>query len=244
MGTYKQEKMKAFISDIHGNLEALQETLGFLDSLGIEEVYCLGDLVGYGPDPGPCITLICERCRGVVAGNHDWAVAGIFSVSGFSPEAREAILWTRERLNAEEIRYLSALPLSISLSEAFLVHSSPLDPARWSYILGTEDAVSALRYSPSDLCMVGHTHVPAVFCEEDARLGHCFPLVMEGKGRCLVNVGSVGQPRDGDPRAACVLLEGGRLTLERIPYPVEVTSGKILERGLPEFLARRLGKGV
>ncbi len=234
----------AFISDIHGNLEALDRVLKLVDSLGIDNVYCLGDLVGYGPNPGECIELTIERCSGIVAGNHDWAVVGKTPLEDFNPVARTAIHWTMKRLSWHQLRLLKALPLTLSLDSLFLVHSSPLMPHQWLYIMDEFSASLALERRPEKVILVGHTHVPQAYREKGEKVETIsFPFKLEKDARYLVNVGSVGQPRDGDPRACCVVMEEGEVRLERIPYPVQETARKIKERGLPSILAYRIQEG-
>ncbi len=236
----------AFIADIHGNLEALRATFRFLETQQVEVIHCLGDIVGYGPDPNSCIALVKEACTKVVAGNHDWAACGKTSISDFNPIAQEAIRWTREVLNDEEREYLADLPLTSQVNDALLVHSSPVAPELWIYITDPYEARVALESCTATHVMVGHTHIPMAFrlCGEKAEYLPCKgELELQQGARYLINVGSVGQPRDGDPRACCVIIKGDKLIFKRIPYAVEITSRKIIEKGLPPFLAHRIMRG-
>ncbi len=236
---------KAFISDIHGNWEALEKTLEELDTLGIKEIYCLGDIVGYGPDPDLCLEAVRKRCTGVIAGNHDWAVVEKTPTEDFNAIARAAVYWTRRKLNDHQKEYLASLPLTLRTEkETLLVHASPLRPHEWPYIMDEYSALIALEGCPDWVVMVGHSHVPEAYRLKDGRIERFpFPFTLEKKARYLVNVGSVGQPRDGDPRACCVIVEENRMRLERITYPVEITSRKIRKKGLPLFLAHRIKEG-
>lgn len=238
----------ALISDIHGNLEALEAVLDEVDALHPDLVYCLGDLVGYGADPGPCV----HKARGAVAacllGNHDAAVVGLTDPTYFNPVAREAVEWTQRQLDAESLAYLRGLPLALSLDGALLVHSTPFRPEEWHYLTDTFIASRSFASFSDPMAFVGHSHQPVVFVFRDGAVTALAPpgrlRVQQGE-RYLVNVGSVGQPRDGDPRACFVLYEtaGPTVRFRRVEYDVERAQAKILEAGLPEVLAARLAFG-
>lgn len=237
----------AIISDIHGNLEALKSVLEMLEWMRVERIHCLGDIVGYGPDPAACIELVRENCDGIIAGNHDWAVCGKTSIFNFNPVAQQAVLWTRERLGDEELEFLISLPLSLTEGEStLLVHASPLNPAEWGYIESVWEASVAFSYFDMPLCFIGHTHVPAVFTwSHEETKEESYPVkIREGK-RYIFNVGSVGQPRNGDPRGTFAIwdIERREIELIRVSYRVKETQKKILEKGLPPWLAHRLALG-
>ncbi len=236
---------KAFISDIHSNWEALGKTLEKLSAQAIEEIYCLGDIVGYGPDPELCVEEVRKRCTGVVAGNHDWGVVGKTSILDFNSIAQAAVYWTRNKLNDTQKEYLASLPLTLHLEgDILLVHASPLMPQEWFYVVDEYSARIALENSSEKVIMVGHSHIPEAFRLKEGEIETVpFPFRLEEGARYLVNVGSVGQPRDGDPRACCVILKGEEVRLERLAYPAEITSNKIRERGLPPLLAHRIREG-
>ena len=234
------------LSDIHGNLEALERVLEACDERDLEEIICLGDVVGYGADPGACIDLIFDRAVFTVAGNHDWAASGRIDTENFNTMATAAIDWSRTVLSEAQIRFLDALPLEQKRGEALFVHGSPHEPSAFHYIFSASEAESAVTLSSSALTFVGHSHRAFVYAESVGELIVCEGDACVPSGvRALINVGSVGQPRDGDPRAAfCVWdSEAGDLELVRVSYDVGVTQGKILNHGLPEFLAHRLGSG-
>ncbi len=242
-----KEKMKAvaFISDIHGNLEALEATLRFLKNRGVETIHCLGDLVGYGPDPGPCTALIRKHCHGVVAGNHDWAVIGKTPIDLFNPMAEDTVLWTRRILSSNEVLYLENLPLILEIKEGILAHASPINPEAWFYVTDSISARVTLDTYPKKRIFIGHTHIPQAFSSWSKGIRElAFPFTMKGEIQYLINVGSVGQPRDGDPRACALTIENEKAILWRIPYDVETTVQKIKERGLPKPLGQRLLLGI
>jgi diadenosine tetraphosphatase ApaH/serine/threonine PP2A family protein phosphatase len=245
--------MKAgIISDIHGNLEALLAVERELNKLGVDEVWCLGDVVGYGPNPNECVAKVQEMCRQpsgelvIVFGNHDEASLG-GDISFFNPRAQTAALWTRSELSAESEEFLGSLPLSLERSGALLVHASPYEPGLWHYIMGIHDAAHAFDHFDHRICFVGHSHYPLV-AELDGtviRVVEDLEIKLQKKNRYLVNVGSVGQPRDRDPRACFVVYqpEKGLVTFCRAEYDVAACQEKILKAGLPAMLAERLEIG-
>jgi len=235
------------ISDIHSNLAAFEAVLA--DAGPFDKVWCLGDMVGYGPDPNECV----ERLRGLphvcVAGNHDWATLGKLDTEDFNPDAKRACLWTREQLSSSNLEYLEALPRSLIEEDFTLVHGSPRHPI-WEYILNPSIAQANFEHFDTRFCFVGHTHVPVIYRDNPNRA--CDALIPSpgarlalGEDRLIINPGSVGQPRDGDPRASYAILDSDKLTLEyrRIPYPIETTQARMVERGLPVRLIMRLAYG-
>lgn len=240
----------AVISDIHGNLEALEAVLEHLEGQGVDQVVCLGDIVGYGADPNLCCDRVREVARKVVAGNHDHASVGLADPSLFNEPARRAINWTRPMLLQDHRRYLEGLPLTITVPEAetTLVHSTPRQPEAWRYLFSGADAVEEFGAFHTLCCFVGHTHVPVAFVERPdgavASLALDRLRLQEGY-RYLINVGSVGQPRDGNPDAAYLVLdrEASKCELHRVIYDVQTAQKKILQAGLPPVLAERLAHG-
>ena len=245
----------AVLSDVHGNLEALSAVLADAASEGALGVLCLGDAVGYGADPVACIELLGERSTGMVAGNHEYGALGLLDLRWFNPAARAAALWTREQLGADHQGYLSGLPLSSALGEATCVHASPRRPEEWDYLLSAEDGFEAFADFATRLCFVGHSHRPGVWslgssgpAHED--LGgpawHDHRIPFHDGRRYIVNVGSVGQPRDRDPRAAYVVWDEDErsITLRRVMYDHKAAAAKILRAGLPRALADRLAHGM
>ncbi|MGA9115269.1 MAG: metallophosphoesterase family protein [Bacteroidota bacterium] len=236
----------AIMSDIHSNLPALEAVLQRIETLGADALHCLGDIVGYGPFPEECIGLVGARCDVVVRGNHDSGLLGETSVEDFNSMGRLALEWTRDRVSAASLTYLRGLPLVCRREEVTFVHSSPASPERWPYVFSLTDAEEAFRAFTTRLCFVGHTHVPVVVGEDLSVNSFGPPGRTEDRARFLVNVGSVGQPRDGDPRAAFGLLDIEAWTYEtvRVEYDIPKTQAAIRKAGLPAPLARRLSRGV
>ena len=232
--------MFAIISDIHSNLPALEAVFAHVDSLHVDAVHCLGDIVGYGPFPNECTDIIRERCTHVIKGNHDSGLIGETTLEDFNRYGQEAIRWTEKVIGHENLEYLQQLPFSVIENNFTLVHASPVHPEQWSYVMNRQQAEECFHAFRTDLCFIGHTHVP-VIVGEDGAVGSF------RKGtRYLINVGSVGQPRDGDPRSAFGMLDTEIPAYEtiRVPYEVEKTMAAIRNAGLPAFLGHRLIQGI
>lgn len=235
------------ISDIHSNLAALEAVLAAAAGQW-DELWCLGDLVGYGPRPNECVALLREQPHASLSGNHDWAALGKLDISEFNHEARTAVLWTRDTLTTETRAYLETLPALNSLAGVTMAHGSPRYPV-WEYVLDIETAAENFAYFETPLCLVGHTHVPLAVLGErddfwmlDTAVGE---VLSWGEARCLINPGSVGQPRDEDPRAAYGLLDlqAGTWEFCRVDYDIAETQRQMRQEGLPEVLAARLRYG-
>jgi diadenosine tetraphosphatase ApaH/serine/threonine PP2A family protein phosphatase len=239
----------AVISDVHANWHALEAVLEEVDREGPDELWCLGDLVGYGPRPNPCCVAVERRAAICLAGNHDLGVLGAIDLGEFAGDAAVAARWTRGVLAEGSRAFLESLESSGTRERAELFHASPRDPV-WEYVLSAEAAHVALELTDAPLVLVGHSHVPlAITLHEGVLDGGLAPDgtdVPLAPGRRLLNPGSVGQPRDGDPRAAWLLLdfEAGVASFRRVAYPVERTQEEIRERGLPDALAQRLAHGI
>jgi diadenosine tetraphosphatase ApaH/serine/threonine PP2A family protein phosphatase len=241
----------AVISDVHGNLYALEAVLGEIDRDPPDAIWCLGDTVGYGPRPNECCALVRERADVVLSGNHDLIALGSVEVAveEFNPDAAAASIWTGKQLTDESREFLAGLEPSAEIDGAQLFHGSPRDPV-WEYVLSEEVALESLLLTEAPLVLVGHTHVAtAIVLQEDRLLGGVATEGLETRledGRWLLNPGSVGQPRDGNPRAAFLVLDldAGRARFRRVAYPVARTQEEIRERGLPDSLAERLAHGV
>jgi predicted phosphodiesterase len=230
----------AIISDIHSNLEALTKTLGIIDESGVDEIVCLGDIVGYGANPNECVALVQKRCSKIVIGNHDVAAIDPSVAEDFNPIAKKAVIWTSQELSDASKQFLSALPYQIKAEPALFVHSSPQEPEAWNYIINAEDAIAALRYCNEKICFIGHTHVPGIF----SKRGRAKFITTDEQ--FLVNVGSVGQPRDGNPMLAFGIFDTEQWSYEqmRSDYEIQLASDKIFKAGLPEELGYRLMYGV
>jgi diadenosine tetraphosphatase ApaH/serine/threonine PP2A family protein phosphatase len=237
----------AFISDIHANVEALDAVLKEIDGRGVRRILCLGDVVGYGASPNDCVERVRSRCELTLLGNHDSASSGGPEAARFNPNARAAVLWTARVLTPEHRDLLRSLPLTRRVDSFWCVHASPASPRDWEYIFDRFDAEPQFQFFSEQLCFIGHTHQPAVF--ERAPSG-CVSLPptrqrFDPEKRYIVNVGSVGQPRDRDPRACFALLHEGAGEVEfvRVPYDIETAQQKIRDANLPPVLAARLALG-
>lgn len=234
------------LTDIHGNKDALDAVLD--DAGDAETIWCLGDTVGYGPEPVACLEWVRESCAIVLSGNHDYAVFDASILEDFNPNAAAAAAWTRAQLGPDDIEYLRSLPSLVTQGGVTIAHGSPADPI-WTYILTVINARDAFAVMSTDICFVGHTHVVACYTEHEksiVRLSVTYdePFVLHDD-RYIINPGAVGQPRDRDPRAAYCWFdpEAKTVTWKRVPYDIEKTQAKILAAGLPERLAKRLALG-
>jgi predicted phosphodiesterase len=235
------------ISDIHANLAAFETVLE--DSRDQwEQIWCLGDIVGYGPEPDACVTLLRQHDHLSLSGNHDWAVLGKLDIDAFNRDARAAIEWARNAISDETRTYLESLPVEAVQGLFTLAHGSPRQPV-WEYILDESIAAANFAHFDSRFCLVGHTHMPVIFEEEDDGARASRPAYGEklalAATRLIINPGSVGQPRDADPRAAYALLDTEAMTWEhrRVAYPIGVTQARMQELGLPHRLVARLEMG-
>lgn len=234
----------AVISDIHSNIEALTAVFSELEETGIERVICLGDIVGYGADPDDCLRLIKEKCDIVVAGNHDHAIRDFEDFSLLNDYASEVIEWTRNKITEEWKNYLEALPMVFKENGIVYVHSSPHKPDLWSYIVSREDALYEFRYFKGNAAFIGHSHKPGIFCHDGDT--YDVEVKLNEKKRYIINVGSVGQSRDGNSNAAYAVYddEMKSVNINRVAYDVESAAEKIRDAGLPEFLSSRLAAGI
>jgi predicted phosphodiesterase len=237
----------AVISDVHANYHALEAVLEEIDAESVDAVWCLGDTVGYGPLPNECCEQVEERADLCLVGNHDLVVLGELEVADFNDEAAAAALWTADVLAPAARAFLERLQPTAEQDGVDLYHASARDPI-WEYVLTEEAARATLELASAPLVLVGHSHVAlAVRFNGDDVVGGLAPggSDVELDGRWLLNPGSVGQPRDGDPRAAWLLLdlEQKTATFRRVEYPIAETQAEMRERGLPPGLATRLAHG-
>ena len=249
---------RALISDIHGNLEALEAVLQDINQVSVDEIYCLGDIIGYGPNPCECLDLVMKRCKATILGNHDQAA--LFDPDGFNPMALQAIYWTRDQLDNgggspvminKRWDFLGELPRQIDEGQFMFVHGSPRDPTN-EYVFPEyvfdQRKMEILFGKVEQYCFMGHTHIPGVFttqCEfvSPGECDYTYPL---GKEKALVNVGSVGQPRDDDNRSCYVILDTDKktLTYRRVDYDRDKTANKIYNvPDLSDALGDRLKHG-
>ena len=238
----------ALISDIHGNLEALTAVLEDIGRQSVDHVHCLGDVIGYGSDPVACLNLVNKNCSIKLMGNHEYVVLGLESMEYYTYVAQTAAEWTRQQLSDYELSFLRDFEMERTLDNLHLVHASPFEPNQWHYILSPEEAAWAFEHLKGNICFHGHSHIPLVFSEAPdstprQKTGHSF--LPSRENRYLINIGSVGQPRDNDPRACYVTFD----TLEyavsyhRVEYDVKTTQHKMAQAQLPEMLISRLSFG-
>ena len=234
----------AIISDIHGNMEALTATLEAVEGLGVDRCVCLGDVVGYGAQPNEVIDLVATRVDVTVRGNHDHAAVVPSEEEHFNAWAVEAIRWTREQLTPDSVSFLQDLPYVARLEDVLLVHASPGEPEEWRYVLSPQAAAREFGNFQESFCFIGHSHVPMIVVRNEVGTSELLDdeVALSAGARVLINAGSVGQPRNGDPRATfCVLdLEDRSARLISVPYDVDSARKRIIDAGLPSFLGDRL----
>jgi diadenosine tetraphosphatase ApaH/serine/threonine PP2A family protein phosphatase len=241
--------LRAVLSDIHSNLEALEAVLADAGRAGVSEILCLGDFVGYGASPNECVERLRPIVTAAVAGNHDVAVCGRIRLGSFGSNAAQAANWTATVLTPQCQAYLESLPVTVRHAGALLVHASPSEPRAWHYVQEAGEARAEFDTFMESLCLVGHLHRPGTY-RLDSRTGQVVysrepETSLDPQGRFLVIVPSVGQPRDGDPRAGYLLWDDGRgwLRQVRVDYDFAAARQRILDAGLPPFLGDRLQWG-
>ncbi len=233
------------ISDIHANLEALEVAVSRIEIVQPDRIICLGDIVGYGASPNECTQIVRNLTDLVVAGNHDWGVVGKTDITYFNAYARHAVIWTNRNLTPANLEYLEKLPL-VHVENGILraVHATPDHPERWNYIFTYPQASKQFEAFTEGICFVGHSHQPVVFelSRDEITTINSESVKLKKAHRYIINVGSVGQPRDGDPRACLCVYDATsqEVKLERLQYDVESARQKILNAGLPSVLANRL----
>lgn len=237
----------AIFSDVHGNLQALEAVCQAYKKENIDAYYCLGDIVGYGANPNECIDMV-RRLKAVsVAGNHDWAVLGRTDVAYFNPVAKQAVFWTKEKLTQTSKTFLESLEL-ICKTEAFtLVHASLNDPKRFRYIFEIGQTPETFARLDGNVCFIGHTHIPGIFLQKGEKRSQSFSseVSVTDAEKYIINAGSVGQPRDGNPLAAYCIYDTDqkKISIKRISYDIREAQKRILDAHLPEILAFRLAVG-
>ena len=235
-------------SDIHSNATAFEAVLQSMRENGVERKVCLGDIVGYGVDTDECVDLVRENMDFCLIGNHDSVAVKNESSEGFNPYAKQAIEWTQKHLSKESVAYIRSLPYIHEENDICFVHASPLSPADWVYVTDLEDALNAFDHFSERYCFVGHTHSPVIIASRPLAIPKIldeYEYVIANTERLLVNVGSVGQPRDRDPRACWCLLdtETKCVRLIRVDYDIRETQNRMKKQGMPSFLIDRLSVG-
>jgi predicted phosphodiesterase len=239
------------VSDLHSNIEALQAVLRDAEARGaVDAVWCAGDIVGYGPDPGAVIETLRAANAIVVAGNHDLAATGAMGIEEFNPVAAEAVVWTQKRLLPNDTVFLEALPLIVEPEERFVMVHGSLRQPQWEYLLSAEQGRAQFELQTTPYSIVGHSHLQFWMEERPngipaSRMASDGAMLALGATRLIINPGSVGQPRDGDPRAGYVLYDAAASTVtwHRVEYDVTATQRKIADAGLPPYLGARLVTG-
>ncbi len=240
----------AFISDIHANLEALEAVIEDISKQNIDEIICLGDIVGYGANPNECCEIIKNKCPVTLLGNHDAAAVNQLSTQHFNIHAKIAIEWTTQNLKKESELFLEALPYKATKPSMTLVHATPYEPNMWYYITSLEEAAFNYQFFDTQLCFVGHTHIPIIivldnekelYVHQDTSIN----LNTVKDARLLINVGSVGQPRDRNPNSCYGIFDSdtGIFSYQRLSYNIEKTQAKMKKIRMPEFLVSRLQDG-
>jgi len=235
-------------ADVHGNLEALEAVVRLLRDRGATRFICCGDVVGYGAEPNLTVELVRRMHCTCVAGNHDYGAVGRIPVDGFNSAATQALLWTRSQLTESNRLYLENLPLTVQAGSLLIVHSSPSAPDAWEYVLTVSDAAAEMEHCAGGVCVTGHSHQPLVVRRLPGKPGRPVRqdnFAIQPYAKYFINAGSVGQPRDGDPRACCLLYDDDteEMTYIRVPYDIRAVAAKIRAAGLPEYLASRLESG-
>ena len=238
----------AIISDIHANLEALEVVMRDIELQQAEKVICLGDTIGYGADPIPCLELAEQRCDIRLMGNHEYAVLGKLPSQQINKTAKIALSWTQHQMEDNAMSRIAGLPMTASLNDLFFVHASPWEPDRWRYVLSVGEADAAFKSFDQRICFNGHSHLPMIFASSEDQIrvkaGHHFQPNEET--RYIVNVGSVGQPRDNDPRACYVTYDTAEDEIEyhRVDYDIAKAQHKMRQAELPAMLIQRLQSGM
>jgi len=239
----------AFISDIHANLEALEAVLADIDKKNVDEILCLGDVVGYGANPNECAEIIAKRCKSVLLGNHDAVATNLLTTQHFNIHAKIAIEWTTQTLTESNRSFLVALPLSKTTDILTMAHATPYEPGTWYYITSLEEAAFNFHFFDTKICLVGHTHIPMIIVQDDDEI-YVHPEKQisykeSGNRRMLINIGSVGQPRDRIPDSSYGILDTDEMlfSLHRIPYDIPKAQAKMKKIKMPDFLVNRLAEG-
>jgi len=236
----------AIFGDIHANLEAFQSVIADSEEQGCTNYVCLGDIVGYAANPSECLEIVRAMNCPVVRGNHDEGAASTSLLEELNPLAQRALLWTREQLDDDQRQWLRELRLVRQVRDFTVVHATLDSPGSWGYVTNRFDAMASFSYQFTQVCFYGHTHVPRVFEKDDTVRGARGELVELQRGvKYFVNVGSVGQPRDGDWRASYAIydVQTQTICIRRVEYDIQTAQKKILAAGLPPLLAERLSLG-
>ncbi len=237
-----------FFSDVHSNLEALKVAVADFRKEKLDGIYFLGDAVGYGPDPNECVAIINEVAGVKLMGNHDYASLGLIETNLFNVYAQESMEWTKSILSDESLKILFSFAMDHRFDQSYLVHSTPKEPQEWDYIMDLDAAEENFKFFNKQICFIGHSHSPVIIKKFDNK--HCFihddsQSEIEKEFKYIINIGSVGQPRDGSNQACYLIYDTKEkmVTLKRLPYDFQKTQAKMKKKGLPQFLIERLAMG-
>lgn len=238
----------AILSDIHGNSGALEAVMKDIEGKQVDSLISLGDVVGYGCDPSRCLEIVAKNCGIRMMGNHEYLILGRLSSEHYNKAARVSAEWTMDMLTERELTIISQFQIEYDRDGIYFTHGSPKNPEQWNYILTPEEALVAFENFTQSICFCGHTHVPMIFAETEGSLPRCqagHDFLPSEDTRYIINVGSVGQPRDKDPRACYVTFDTEELDVEyhRVEYDIQATQRKMAEVNLPEMLIERLAVG-
>ncbi|MBU1062428.1 MAG: metallophosphatase family protein [Candidatus Omnitrophica bacterium] len=237
-------------SDVHSNLESFQEVLACIDKEKPNQYVFLGDIVGYNANPNECIQLLKDLVERTgctcIAGNHDYAVLDYTDTKNFNSYAKHAVEWTKRQLKSSDIQFLTQMKLTHRIGNFTIVHSTLVAPEAWGYVFDMNDAYPNFKILQDQICFIGHSHMPGFFSTGD-KIGSSSEakIIVQKDVKYIVNVGSVGQPRDGDPKASCAIYDTDTSTIKikRVSYNIKKTQERIIQVGLPDILAERLGIG-
>ena len=238
----------ALLSDIHGNYEALTQVLHDLENQKVDKVHCLGDVIGYGADPVACLETVSKHCDIKLMGNHEYAALGLVSTDHYNTAAKESSEWTKAQLSDNELSLIADFEMSRSFDNFYFVHASPFEPDQWRYIIAPNAAIEGFMHFDGKICFNGHTHLPQIFIEQEDALPRCqigHDFLPAPENRYIINVGSVGQPRDNDNRACYLIFDTDEYEViyRRVEYDIATTQTKMAELQMPELLINRLAIG-
>jgi len=233
----------AVFSDTHSNIEALDCVIEKISLENVDKIICCGDIVGYGPNPNECVEKIKSiKTIKIVAGNHDRAAVGLFDVNWFNDNAKATILWTSSQLTEENKNFLKGLPEKIIEENFTVVHGSPREPIN-EYLIKPSDMQDNLQFFETQICFIGHSHRPFIYTAENGITGLSADTTTQITSKSIINVGSVGQPRDGNNRACFMILEDNKITFHRVAYDIKAVQKKMKIEKLPDELVERLNYG-
>ncbi len=238
----------ALISDIHANYEALTKVLADIETQKVDTIHCLGDIIGYGAEPGLCLEAVSKYCDVKLMGNHEYAALGLIYTEHYNAAAKESSEWTKTQLSDNDLSLIADFEMSHSFDNFLLVHAYPFEPEKWRYIIAPNAAIEGFMHFTEKICFFGHSHLPQIFIEQEDALPRCqvgHDFLPDRENRYLINIGSVGQPRDNDNRACYLIFDTDEYEVfyRRVEYDISATQDKMAEHKMPEMLISRLAIG-